>query len=369
MRIGKRSWHDEIVPHGWFVILAVPDPFPRRSTVAARTTMKIPPLAIIGVCITGVCSVAAAQTPQAPSFTTPNVRVSHPAEIQAQLKALADQFGAAGLPEEAQVARALQERVRQHYYQRLLTIHQQQPADLSKFQVRLLVRMADVLVTPETDAAMAALLGKGPATESSVNQLQSLVAEPERLQQWVETLQQNPGQLKITATTHFTMPNGRTTQFRYSPELGPNVAVSPTVEESDALGVTLNATANLVRSDLVKLTLSAVHVSQQATSQGPGVTGRKRLQSESELHVGKTLVLRGLRSSRLAAETSRVPVLGDLPGIGKRFTTTKTSTSNIDHLIFITSEVVTPPAEAVVNRLRGPSVIEPAAYFPMANPR
>lgn len=328
--------------------------------------MKYGYFPLVALLIVGLGSIASAQVPANQPTAAPNVRIAHPAEIELQLKTLADQFAAAGMLDEARAAKALQERVHQAHYQRLLAIHQQQPADLSKMQVRLFVRIAQVIITPETEATLTELFGKSPLPGANVDPIQSLVCEPARLQKLVETLEQTPGQLRISPTTHFTMPKGRSAQFRYAPELGPNVQVSPTIEAMDNPGLTLNATANLVRSDLVKLTLAASHVTQAPG--GPGVVVRTRLQSELEVHVGKTLALHGLRSSRLAAETSRVPVLGEVPGLGRLFSSTKTSTSHVDYLIFLSSEAMAPSA-ATVTRPVAPSVIEPAAYSPAVIPR
>lgn len=328
--------------------------------------MKYGSFPFVALLVVGLGSMASAQVPANQPTATPNVRIAHPAEIELQLKTLADQFAAAGMLDEARAAKALQERVHQAHYQRLLAIHQQQPADLSRMQVRLFVRIAQVVITPETEATLTELFGKSPLPGANVDPIQSLVCEPVRLQKLVETLEQNPGQLRISPTTHFTMPNGRSAQFRYAPELGPTVQVSPTIEAMDKPGVTLNATAKLVRSDLVKLTLAAAHGSQTPAAQSE--VARSRLQLELDVHVGKTLALRGLRSSRVAAETSRVPVLGEVPGLGRLFSSTKTSTSHVDYLIFLSTEAMAPPA-ATVTRAVAPSGIEPAAYSPAVNSR
>ncbi len=328
--------------------------------------MKYGYFPLVALLIVGLVSIAAAQAPANQPTATPNVRIAHPAEIELQLKGLADQFAAAGMLDEARAAKALQERVHQAHYQRLLAIHQQQPADLSRMQVRLFVRIAQIIITPETEATLSELFGKSPHTGTNVDPIQSLICEPARLQKLVETLEQNPGQLRISPTTHFTMPNGRSAQFRYAPELGPTVQVSSTIEAMDNPGLTLNARANLVRSDLVKLTLAAAHGSQTPAAQSE--VARSRLQLELDVHVGKTLALRGLRSSRVAAETSRVPVLGEVPGLGRLFSSTKTSTSHVDYLIFLSTEAMAPPA-ATVTRAVAPSGIEPAAYSPAVIPR
>lgn len=328
--------------------------------------MKYGYFPLVVLLLAGLSSTAAAQFPANQPTGTPNVRIAHPAEIELQLKVLADQFHAAGMLDEARAAKALQERVHQAHYQRLLAIHQQQPADLSRMQVRLFVRIAQVVVTPETEAALTELFGKSPLSGTNVDPNQSMICDPARLQKLVETLEQTPGQLRISPTTHFTMANGRSAQFRYAPELGPNVQVSPTVEAMDKPGLTVYATVNLVRSDLVKLALAGAHLSQAPPAKGE--FARTRLQLELDMHVGKTLALRGLRSSRQAQESSRVPVLGEVPGLGKLFSSTKTTTSHVDHLIFLSSEAMAPSA-ATVTRAAGPSGIEPAAYSPMVNSR
>lgn len=73
----------------------------------------------------------------------------------------------------------------------------------------------------------------------------------------------------------------------------------------------------------------------------PGLT-RRRVQSTVEMEFGQTLVLGGLISTRINGSTSKTAVLGDLPIIGAAFSKKRHDHSEVELIVMITPEYVSP---------------------------
>jgi type II secretory pathway component GspD/PulD (secretin) len=66
----------------------------------------------------------------------------------------------------------------------------------------------------------------------------------------------------------------------------------------------------------------------------------RRADTQVRVNSGNTIVLGGLRRDRAGHSTTRTPILGDLPLIGKLFQNPKRSSENASLLIFITTTIV-----------------------------
>ena len=73
----------------------------------------------------------------------------------------------------------------------------------------------------------------------------------------------------------------------------------------------------------------------------PGLT-RRKVQSTVEMNFGETLVLGGLISTRTNASTQKVPFFGELPLIGAAFSKKRHDHSEVELIVMITPEYVSP---------------------------
>jgi general secretion pathway protein D len=76
----------------------------------------------------------------------------------------------------------------------------------------------------------------------------------------------------------------------------------------------------------------------------PDVT-RRNIKNEVRIADGQTVILGGLRRKISQSDQHSIPFLGELPGIGKFFSTTSLSDSNIEMFIFITPKIVPDPSD------------------------
>lgn len=86
-----------------------------------------------------------------------------------------------------------------------------------------------------------------------------------------------------------------------------------------------------------------LHVTQntrgEQTVQGPAINTQE-LDTRVLVSNGDTIVLGGIYQQRTKTDTSKVPVLGDIPGVGWLFKNTKKENSKEELLIFVTPKIV-----------------------------
>lgn len=86
-----------------------------------------------------------------------------------------------------------------------------------------------------------------------------------------------------------------------------------------------------------------LHVTQntrgEETVQGPAINTQE-LDTRVLVSNGDTIVLGGIYQQRTKTDTSKVPVLGDIPGVGWLFKNTKREQSKEELLIFVTPKIV-----------------------------
>ncbi len=73
----------------------------------------------------------------------------------------------------------------------------------------------------------------------------------------------------------------------------------------------------------------------------PGLT-KRRVQSTVEMEFGQTLVLGGLISTRISGQTLKTPFLGELPLVGAAFSKKRFDHSEVELIVMITPEYVSP---------------------------
>ncbi|MES1260795.1 MAG: pilus assembly protein N-terminal domain-containing protein, partial [Acidobacteriota bacterium] len=90
--------------------------------------------------------------------------------------------------------------------------------------------------------------------------------------------------------------------------------------------------------------VSALDYANGLTFQGftiPGLTTR-RVQTEIELASGQSFAIGGLLDNRVTESLSKIPLLGDLPWMGKFFQSRMTSRNNTELVVLVTPEIVQP---------------------------
>ncbi len=332
-------------------------------------------------------AVASPQTPGAPHLWKPIERTvpeAHPDQIQIRLGQIAENLAAAGLIDEARQLQALQRRVGDAHYERLLTVYKRALAKTVVPQISLRVRWIEVLHTPATTAAMQAAF-KSPeraATLSSNDppppETNGGVLPTAQASTLIDELVQQ-GLAKIVTEPQITLLNGRTAQFRNGHEIelpatrkGSSVvrvaAKSDSPTETDArdggvatrfVGTSILATAVVEDASLINLSLTVQH-----TERLPSINER-RVEAEIALREGQTLVLAGLLSSRTKTEVQRIPVLGDIPVVGPRLFSSKRSMQEQNQLlVVITPEIVRPMGAHEVPPVSGFQVTRPLPIEP-----
>ena len=115
-----------------------------------------------------------------------------------------------------------------------------------------------------------------------------------------------------------------TTTFR---GFGTSMIVVPTVVNGDLIRLQINPTFSRVDQN-------------NAVNGIPGLNTRT-IQTTVELREGQSIVLGGLLSRQTSTQTARIPLLGDIPGIGPILFSTKSATEDeLELLILVTPEIV-----------------------------
>jgi pilus assembly protein CpaC len=130
-------------------------------------------------------------------------------------------------------------------------------------------------------------------------------------------------------------------------------------------GVKLNFTPVVLTEETIRLRVSP-EASTLDTSTGTAIGGTavpgintRRVDTTVELGQGQTLVLAGLLSVSLDAQTSRIPGLGDLPYLGPLFSNTSHQRVEKELLVLVTPYLVRPLNPEQLPTLPGCEIQEP----------
>jgi pilus assembly protein CpaC len=143
------------------------------------------------------------------------------------------------------------------------------------------------------------------------------------------------------------------------------IGVSAITVEYKPFGVMLNFTPFILDDDTIRLRVSpeASTIDERIGTelQGfvvPGISTR-RVTTTVELKQGQTLALAGLLSVDMDGETSRIPLLGDLPYIGVMFSNTSHQRQEKELLVLVTPFLVQAAQPGQVPPLPGHEVLAP----------
>ncbi len=136
-------------------------------------------------------------------------------------------------------------------------------------------------------------------------------------------------------------------------------------------GVQLNFTPYVTDKDRIRLQLNATvsvrdvgtgaTVGQTAGGAGTFVPGlnTRNISTTVEMREGQTLAVGGLMQTNLGGDTTRVPLLGDIPVGGQFFRVDHTSASESELVLLVTPELVHPMEPREIPPLPGSDYFEP----------
>jgi pilus assembly protein CpaC len=156
--------------------------------------------------------------------------------------------------------------------------------------------------------------------------------------------------LKILAEPRLVLTNGKPAIMLSGgsfPILVPQSLGTTSIEYRD-FGVRLEAVAIILGQGRVRLELQSEVSEQDFTSSVtvggitvPGLTIR-RVNTQVEMKFGETFMLTGLLSTKNTAETSKVPLLGEIPWLGVLFRRVRDVETETETVIMVTPELVSP---------------------------
>jgi len=139
------------------------------------------------------------------------------------------------------------------------------------------------------------------------------------------------------------------TQSRITESVDP---ITPTVIqgfEYKDVGITLEITPHISQGGLIRLDVSSEFTKLiedvAAPSLNTPVTAKRTAKTVVTMGSGATVVIGGLIRDDKTRITKKVPLLGDIPGIGVLFTSQRDRTQKTNLLIFITPHVMTTPEQ------------------------
>lgn len=170
-----------------------------------------------------------------------------------------------------------------------------------------------------------------------------------QMQLFVRAMREN-GLLRILAEPNLACISGQTATFLAGGEFPvpvPQDQNTITIEYRE-FGVRLNFTPTVLGRHLVRLRvapevseLDFANAVQFAGFTIPGLTERKA-ETTVELADGQTMVMAGLLSEELRGTSQKIPGIGDLPIIGRLFSSVEFTTRTSELVILVSPEIIAP---------------------------
>ena len=184
----------------------------------------------------------------------------------------------------------------------------------------------------------------------------------------ITTLDNEPAEIVVGQNVPF-----RTGSFATD---GNTINPFTTIERQD-VGITLRVVPRIHDGDVIRLEV-AQEVSSLVNSTLAGaadlITNRRSIETTILADNGQTIVLGGLISDDRLSADSQVPVLGDIPILGRAFRTTRESTSRRTLFIFLRPTILRDPADAAAaaraqfDRLRTEETVPTRGWSLLAYP-
>lgn len=149
------------------------------------------------------------------------------------------------------------------------------------------------------------------------------------------------GKAKIAIATQYPIP-----QFAYSESKG---AFTITGFDYKDIGIVLNVTPRINRNDFVTLEVQPEAGSQSGVANLQGVfipvIDNRTASTTVLIKSGHTLAIGGLMRQDTSDSYTKVPLLGDIPGVGALFRSKSLNKQKRDLLIFLTPTIITPESQ------------------------
>lgn len=152
-------------------------------------------------------------------------------------------------------------------------------------------------------------------------------------------------------------------------QTGSTATVTPfqTIERKD-VGLTLKVRPQITAGGAIKMDVYQEVSSISNTTNAAGIiTNKRSIQTEVLVDDGQTIVLGGLMQDNVSQNNSKIPGLGDIPGVGALFRSNSRSSNKTDLMVFLRPVVVRTEAQGTdvsqqgYNRMRG---LQGAAQLP-----
>ncbi len=157
------------------------------------------------------------------------------------------------------------------------------------------------------------------------------------------------GNAKIIADPRLTTISGRTASLRAGSNLaiqtqvgGGTGTVATTQIQTFQTGVTLDITPVINEGDYISVTLHPTVNSNTGFVAGIPQISTRDTQTTVAMHEGQTLFIGGLIEEDTTRNETKIPFLGDLPGIGKIFRDTQLTSSRNELVITVTPHIIDP---------------------------
>lgn len=197
------------------------------------------------------------------------------------------------------------------------------------------------------DSIFSFKLGEGDVP--GLFQLGNITRNPLSLSLGVNLLKTN-GAAKVLAQPRITTIDGleaRINSTQTTPVVTSNTSGGTSVQ-TISTGITLRMTPKVAPDGSVEANLTiSVSIPTGTTSQGIPQFSTREASTTVRVANGEPIAIGGLLEDRKVEGTQKVPFLGDLPLIGKLFSTTRTDTHRTDLVIVVTPRLVQGPNEVV----------------------
>jgi general secretion pathway protein D len=177
-----------------------------------------------------------------------------------------------------------------------------------------------------------------------------------------------------TASSAISITSGTPEDF-VSRNVGVEMSVTPTVESDDRITLTLQPTVTefegFVEYGGPSIALSGAQSAVVPSGFYQPIFSTRQIETEVTVYDGATVVMGGLTRDEVRSINDRVPVLGDLPGLGRFFRSEGETRQKRNLLIFVTANLVSPGgtlANQKYNNIKQDAVYQsPAVTTPSGN--
>lgn len=114
------------------------------------------------------------------------------------------------------------------------------------------------------------------------------------------------------------------------------------------IGVVLTVTPRITAAREVAMDVDQTADDLQGlNSAGAPIVNHREAKSTVTIHDGETILLGGIISHNLTINESKVPILGDIPLLGKLFQSSSRENTQTELMVFMTPHIVVAPADAI----------------------